>query len=120
MDNKQFKNPLISPIAISRVNLPIVNTREDPLFIFYIVVLGEIQFFAFPIKATLTPKQLKRRVEIALRYIKMEFSKEYILVTKLEPGDFLTIQNVDKIMAEQKAKIMDERKSKIDNDKEIK
>lgn len=108
MDKTQFNNPLTNPVAISRVNLPLVNLKEDPLFIFYIGVMGEIHFYAFPIKASLNQEEMQQHIEKAIRYIKMEYSKEYILVTRLEPGDFLTVEDIDKMIAERKAKVKKE------------
>jgi hypothetical protein len=109
MDKTQFKNPLTNPVAISRVTLPLLNMKEDPLFIFYIGVMGEIHFYAFPIKASLNQEETQQHIEKAIRYIKMEYDKNYILVTRLEPGDFLTVEDVDKMIAERKAKVKKEK-----------
>lgn len=109
MDKKPFNNPLTNPVAISRVHSPFLNMQEDPCFLFYIGVLGEIHFYAFPIKADLTTEESSAFIEKAIRYIKMEYSKEYVPVTRLEPGDFLTVEDVDKMIAERKAKVKKEK-----------
>jgi len=102
MDNKHFKNPLINPVAISRVTLPLLNTGEHPLALFYIGVNNELQFHAFPIIGIKTEEEGSKFIEKAVRYIKMEYSTQYAIVNRLEPGDFITIDDVDKIMAERK------------------
>jgi len=103
MDKSQFNNPLTNPIAINRVNLPFMNVGADPLFVFYIGVLGEVHFYAFPISSKLNQEETSVFIEKAIKYIKLEYSKEYILVTRVEPDGFLMLQDVDKIIADRKA-----------------
>jgi hypothetical protein len=71
--------------------------------------MDEIHFYAFPVKASLTEEETSAFIEKAIRYIKMEYAKEYVLVTRVEPGDFLTVQDVDKMIAERKAKVKKEK-----------